>query len=252
MKLSVCIEMFWRDRPMGERIRRVKALGYGAFEFWGWKNKDIAEIRTAMDETGLALAIMCMEPTWCMTQRGNDQALLDGFAESLPVARTLGCTRLIIVPGDALPDEAADITRRRVVRKLKMLAPRAEDAGVTLVIEPLNPVVDHRGVWMTMLHQAVDIIEDVGSPNVKALDDLYHEQLVEGNLITNLRQYLPWIGHIHTANVPGRAELVGGEIDYRAVFAAIAASGYNGYVGLEYKPTRDTEAGLKDALALLP
>jgi hydroxypyruvate isomerase len=251
LTLSVCIEMFWPTLPMDERVRRVAALGFSAFEFWGWKNKDLDALRAATDQTGLALAVMCMEPTWCITQRGNDQTIVAGFVETLPVARAFGCTRLIIVPGDALPDESPDITRRRVVRKLKLLAPRAEDAGVTLVIEPLNPIVDHRGVWMTTVHEAVDIVEEVGSPNVKVLDDLYHEQLVEGNLIANLRQYAPWIGHIHTAGAPGRHELIGGEIDYAAIFAAIKGTSYSGYIGLEYRPTRETEAGLKETLALL-
>ncbi len=126
----------------------------------------------------------------------------------------------------------------------------AEEGGVTLVLEPLNPIVDHKGYWLVKLSDAADIVQEVGSPNLKILDDLYHQQLSEGNLIANLTTYLPWIGHFHTAGAPGRHELVGGELDYRTIFAAIARGGYTGYVGLEFAPTLADDDALRQALTL--
>ena len=133
---------------------------------------------------------------------------------------------------------------------MKKMAQAAEDHRVVLVLEPLNPIVDHPAYWLTKMSEAVDIIQEVASPSLKILDDLYHQQLTEGNLIANLTLYAPWIGHFHVAGVPGRHELVGGELDYRNIFAAISKSGYAGYVGLEFSPAGDDEAALKQALTL--
>lgn len=83
VKLSVCIEMFWRNLPVEERIAKVAALGYPAFEFWGWKNKDIEKTKAAMDETGLPLAGLCIEPNFCLIKRNVSAELLAGMRESV-------------------------------------------------------------------------------------------------------------------------------------------------------------------------
>jgi hydroxypyruvate isomerase len=162
----------------------------------------------------------------------------------------LGCTRLIVTTGNTLAGESFELTRRRAVRRLKQMARIAEDNGVVLVLEPLNPIIDHRGYWLTHLADAVDIVQDVDSPALKVLDDLYHQQVTEGNLIAKLSAYAPWIGHYHCAGVPGRHELAGGELDYRAIFAAIDRTGYDGYVGLEFLPAMDEAEALAQAQGL--
>src|SRR5574340_1571685 len=99
---SVCIEMFWRDLPMDERVRRVAALGFKAFEFWGWKDKNLDAIRDAQDQTALAVSVLCIEPNFSMTDRADDQIMVDGVTSSTAVAHSLGCSSLIVVPGNAL------------------------------------------------------------------------------------------------------------------------------------------------------
>jgi len=250
-KLSVCIEMFWRDLPHEERIARVAALGFPAFEFWGWKNKDIARIKDAAARCQIPVAALCIEPNSAFIKRAFEAELVKGMKETAVVAKGLGCKTIISTIGNVYDDESYEITRRRVVRNLAAVAPVAEDNGLTLVIEPLNTLVDHHGYWLTHMTQAVDIVQEVGSPAVKILMDLYHQQIMEGNIINNLTAYIAHIGHFHTAGVPGRHELVGGEQDYRAIFKAIDATGYGGYVGLEYSPTMDTDKSLKQALSLV-
>ncbi len=249
-KLSVCIEMFWRDLPHEERIARVAALGYPAFEFWGWKNKDLAKIKAAMEKHSLPIAALCLEPNGSLIKRGVADALVAGMRETAAVAHDLNCKTIISTVGDVLDDETYEITRRRVVRNIKAVAKVAEDEGLIIVLEPLNTLVDHHGHWLTGMPQAVDIVQDVGSPAIKILMDIYHQQITEGNIINNLTQYIGEIGHFHTAGVPGRHELAGGELDYRSIFRAIDATGYTGYVGLEYSPTMDTEQSLVQALSL--
>jgi hydroxypyruvate isomerase len=198
------------------------------------------------------VAAICIEPNFCLVDRGDDRPLLEGLAESAAVARSLGCRNLIVTTGNVLADETFEVTRRRVARKLRRMAHFCEQSGVTLLLEPLNPIVDHRGYWLVKLSDAADIVQEVDSPNLKILDDLYHQQLSEGNLIANLAAYLPWIGHFHAAGAPGRHELVGGELDYRAIFAAMDRLGYRGYVGLEFAPTIGEAAALQQALSLEP
>lgn len=249
-QISVCIEMFWRDQPHHERVGRVAQLGYRACEFWGWKNKDLDAIENALNDSGLVLAALSLEPGSSLIRRGYQQELVDGMRETARVAKRLGCSTVIATTGNTLDDETYEMSRRRVVRHLKALAPICEDRGLTLVLEPLNTLVDHHGYWLTRMAHAADIVEEVNSPAVKILMDLYHQQVQEGNIIANLTRYVPLIGHLHAAGVPGRHELVGGEMDYRAIFRAIDATGYQGFVGLEYSPTLDADASLRQALQL--
>ncbi|MHB1295813.1 MAG: hydroxypyruvate isomerase family protein [Anaerolineae bacterium] len=249
-KLSVCVEMFWRDLPLEERIARVARLGYPAFEFWGWKNKDIGAIQAAAARHNLPVAALCLEPGMALVRRSYEAALIEGMRETAVVAEKLGCRTIIATTGNTLDDETFEITRRRVVSNLRAVAAVAEDHGLTIVVEPLNTLVDHHGYWLAHMAQAVDIVQEVGSPAVKILMDLYHQQIMEGNLIANLTADIADIGHFHTAGVPGRHELVGGELDYRGIFRAIDATGYDRYVGLEFSPTMDPDVSLRQALEL--
>ena len=250
-RLSVCIEMFWPDCPYEERIARVAALGFTAYEFWGWKGKDLPAVRRAMDQYEIPLAALCLEPNASLLRRNCRAELMDGMRETARVAESLGCKTIIVTTGDTMDDETYEMSRRRVVRNLSALAAIAQDHGLTLVLEPLNTLVDHHGYWLTRMAQAADIVQEVDSPAAKILMDLYHQQITEGNLITNLTQYVADIGHFHAAGVPGRSELVGGEQDYSAIFEAIDDTGYGGYVGLEYRPLMETDLSLRQALGLV-
>jgi hydroxypyruvate isomerase len=249
-KLSVCIEMFWKDLPFEERVGLTAALGYKAFEFWGWGKKDIGKLQQAMQKHDMTLAALCFEPGMGLIRRNAEAELVKGMQDTAAVAKRLGCKTIIATVGNVFDDETYEITRRRVVRNMAAIGRVAADHGLTIVLEPLNTLVDHHGYWLTRMAQAVDIVQEIGSPAVKILMDLYHQQIMEGNLINNLTTYIDSIGHFHCAGVPGRHELVGGETDYRAIFKAIDASGYGGYVGLEYRPVLDTDESLKQALSL--
>ena len=252
MKLSICIEMFWLETPFEQRISLAQQAGYEAFEFWNWSNKNMEQIQAAQSETGLAVAGLVCEPGFSLAfpQRSDDEHV-KGVEASAKAAKALKCSTLIVTTGNVVAGETYEMTRRRVVRKLRRMAAVAADQGVTLVLEPLNPFIDHPGYWLTTMAQAMDIVAEVGSPNLKILYDIYHQQVTEGNIIANLRLYAPWIGHIHVAGVPGRSELVGGDLDYGAIFKAIDDVAYGGYVGLELRPTRGEEGALAEALSLL-
>jgi hydroxypyruvate isomerase len=121
-----------------------------------------------------------------------------------------------------------------------------EKAGVTAVVEVLNTYVDHAGYFLYYMRDAADLIDRVGSPNVKILCDLYHVQIMEGNLILNIRTHIDRIGHFHIGDHPGRHEPGTGEVNYRNVFKAIYDLGdrYQGYAALEYRPLAPLEENL--------
>ncbi|MFP3895972.1 MAG: hydroxypyruvate isomerase family protein [Anaerolineales bacterium] len=250
-KLSVCIEMFWREDPYEERIARVADLGFPAFEFWGWKNKQIEKIERAIKEYDIPLVALSLEPASSLIKRNMEAELIKGMKETASVATALGCKIIIATVGNTYDDETYEISRRRIVCNLSAMVPVAEAHGLTLVVEPLNTLVDHHGYWLTTMAQAADLVQEIQSPAAKILMDLYHQQIMEGNIINNLRTYIDYIGHFHSAGVPGRHELGGGEQDYRTIFEAIEATAYEGYVGLEYSPTLDPETSLKQALQLV-
>lgn len=250
VRLSVCIEMYWPELSYLERVQRVAASGLRAFEFWNYSDKDLPALQAAAQASDLAVAAFVCEPGFALTGPTAVNEHVAGVERAAEVGRLLGTSTLIVTAGNEVPGETYEMTRRRVLRKLKAMAAAAEQEGVVLCLEPLNVHDDHPGYWLTTMAQAADLIEEVASPSLKILYDIYHQQITEGSILANLRKHAPHIGHIHVAGAPGRGNLVGGDLDYRTIFAAIDALGYGGYVGLEFRPTGDTTDALAEAVML--
>jgi hydroxypyruvate isomerase len=133
--------------------------------------------------------------------------------------------------------------RATFVRNLRFAAREAGEQGVALTIEPINPR-DMPGYFLTQQADAHAICEEAGMPNLKVQMDLYHAQIVEGDLSAKLRHWLPQIAHIQIAGVPGRHEPDVGEVNFPFLFALLDDLGYAGWVGCEYRPRAGTSAGL--------
>ncbi|NLX70688.1 MAG: TIM barrel protein [Clostridiales bacterium] len=243
MKLSVCVEALFNGWDITEGMKAIKEAGVDAFEFWGWWGKDLDEIKRAKEELGLNIAAFCTRMISLVDSTLRED-YIKGLKETIEVARYLGCNKLITQVGNELGDVDRGQQRRNLVDGLKTCSPILEDAGITLLVEPLNTLVDHKGYYLYSSAEAFEIIDEVNSPNIKILYDIYHQQIMEGNLIANITQNINKIGHFHAAGNPGRHELTIGEINYGNVFKAIKESGYEGYVGLEYFPVEDPVKGL--------
>jgi len=168
---------------------------------------------------------------------------------AIPLAAAAGVPQVIALTGNRRGRRDAEgITA--CAEALRRIAPLAEERGVTVVVEMLNSLVDHPDHFADRTGIGVAIVEAVGSPRVKLLYDVYHMQVMEGNVIATLRRHLPHIAHVHTAGVPGRHELDGRqELQYPAIASALAEAGYGGWVAHEFVPTRDALAGLREAVA---
>ena len=128
---------------------------------------------------------------------------------------------------------------------LKAAAPILEEYDVTIMIEPLNTYVNHPGYYLWSSVEAFEIIREVDHPNVKVIYDIYHQQVMEGNIIPSITKNLDCIAHLHAAGHPGRNEMQYGENDYHNIIKAVDAAGYTGALGLEYRPLLDPIESLK-------
>ena len=168
-------------------------------------------------------------------QEGVDQAIL--------YAKTLGCERVNCLAGIAPQGVAAEKLRHTFVVNLRFAAKRFAKAGIRLLVEPIN-VRDIPGFFLNRSGQALSIMEEVGSENVGLQYDVYHMQVMEGDLARTIEQHLGRIGHIQIADNPGRHEPGTGEINYPFLFERLDSLGYSGWVGCEYKPLTTTAEGL--------
>jgi hydroxypyruvate isomerase len=180
----------------------------------------------------------------------NHDAIVKGMVAALPVAAKNGVPNLIAFFGNRKGMSDADAIKNCVAGLNRMKGP-AEDAGVTVVVELLNSKIDHKDYQGDRSAFGLEIVKAVNSPRIKLLYDIYHMQIMEGDVIRTIRQDKDWIAHFHTGGVPGRHELDDTqELNWRAVCTAIADMGYTGYVAHEFVPTRDPLTSLKEAVAL--
>ena len=248
MKFCVPLPCFFGGLPFETAVEKVSRLGYKYVEIYNWKNLNLDSAANALQKTGVTLLSMCTAE-FCLTDPAKRGSWVDGIRESCEAAAALGVKKLITQVGQ---DTGADrkIQHQSIVDGLKAGAEILERAGVTVMIEPLNVKVDHPGYYLTSSAEAFDIVRETGSPNVRVVFDIYHQQVSEGNIIPNIIENLDLIAHLHAAGHPGRNELQYGENDYINIFAAVDKAGYTGACGLEYTPLLGAEESLAEALRL--
>lgn len=250
MYYSACIPALFRGASPQEALTTVAACSIPAFELWGWWDQPTDEFALAQRQTGLRCAAMCtrMIPLNDPAQR---DAYVAGLRESIAVASRFGCRTLITQVGQEIPGVPRAAQHQSIVDGLRACVKILTEAGVTLVVEPLNTLVNHPGYYLSGSAEGFDIIREVDSPSVRLLYDVYHQQITEGNLLANITSNIDLIGHVHVAGVPGRHEpLTNCEIDYRVILAKLRELGYQGAVGLEYHPLLDVSTGLRAIAAL--
>ncbi len=167
-----------------------------------------------------------------------------GVEQAIGYATALDCKQVNCLAGLIPERVAAEKLRETFVANLKFAAPRFKAAGIRLLIEPINSIRDMPGFYLNHSRQALDIIRDVGSDNLFLQYDIYHMQIMEGDLASTIEKNLALIPHMQLADNPGRHEPGTGEINYAFLFDFIDRIGYTGWIGCEYKPLADTDAGL--------
>lgn len=238
MKYSVCIDALYSGEDITETLFSVKAAGFDTIEFWSWPGRDLEKLETGIRQLGMQVSCFCTDG-WSLTDPKEWEPYLEGLKRSISVAKRLGCDKLITQAGPERQEISHQEVLSNIAEGLKRCVPILEKNQITLMLEPLNLQVDHPGYSLAHISEALEILEKVNSKQVKLLFDIYHQQITEGNLLSNIRRALPYIAHFHTAGVTRRGELDEGEINYPYLFAKIKEMGYLGYIGLEYTPHRE-------------
>ncbi|MDR2390231.1 MAG: TIM barrel protein, partial [Planctomycetota bacterium] len=217
-----------------------------------WDNKDIPAVKAALRDNGLKLAAFQGDSGGRMVDRNEHGQFLDGVKKGLDIARELGAVNMFLMSDVLQADDrsvkpmdnpVSDAEKaENSVKMLETIAPLAEKAGVTALIEPLNTSVDHAGYSLCHTALAVDMLKKVGSPGVRLLYDAYHMQIMEGNVIATIRRFNEYFGHFHVADVPGRHEPGTGELNYPNILKELKASGYSRLVGFELDPLQGTSS----------
>ncbi len=259
---TLTVHNSWFKGEEYEKFAEAKKRGFSAMEILNWVGLDLPRLRAESDKNGVAVSAILVRSTDPEKQAliANTHgivhadaldAFVDAIRETVAAAQTVGTKNIVVTTGNEIPGLPRQAHHDNVVRALKAAAPLAEAADIQLVLEPLNILVNHKGYYLTTTAESVEIIREVGSPKVRVLYDVYHQQITEGTLIQTIRDNIQWIGHIHVGDVPGRKQPGTGEINYKNVFAAIRDTGFSGFVVFECGITEDVDTVCRKMWALL-
>ncbi|CAN5397288.1 hydroxypyruvate isomerase family protein [soil metagenome] len=249
IRLSANLGFLWPELGLLDRIDAAARAGFRAIELHFPYDIPAETVRAACVRHGLTL--LALNTGLGDVSRGefglgavpgrerDFQAKID---QSIAYCRDSGATAIHAMAGVVPPGEHR-LARETFLRNLDAASTKAKAHGLTLLLEPLNPV-DKEGYFYSTVGEAAAIIAELSASNVRLMFDAYHVGVAEGNVIRKLERHFPIIGHIQIAAVPSRAEPDEGEIAYGAIFDAIERLGYTGWIGAEYKPRETTDAGL--------
>jgi hydroxypyruvate isomerase len=245
-KISLCLETSFPELTIVDRVKKAADAGYTAVEFWDPSGVDVKKLAQAAAVAGVSIVGCTLnEPRSYQLDRQAGPVVAN-VKKSIAIAQELGCPTLIGLSSDL--EGRMDSQKNIIIENLKRVADLAVAGGVTIVIEPLNSLVDHKGCYLDTSTVGFEIVKCVDCPNIRVLFDIYHMQIMEGNLLANITANIDLVGHFHTAGVPGRHEVMGTEVNYPAIMKKLDELGYDKYVGLEYWPTYDHEQSIRDCL----
>jgi hydroxypyruvate isomerase len=249
-RFAANLSMLFTEVPLLERFGRAARAGFTAVELQFPYEQPAAVLREELVRHGLSMVLHNLPAgDWAAGDRGiaadpgRVAEFRAGVARAIEYATTLQVPRLNCLAGKLPPGVSAADARATLVVNLRHAAAALHEAGLTLLIEPINRF-DVPGFVLQRSDDALALMDEVGAPNLKLQYDVYHQQRTEGELAATIERLLPRIGHIQVADNPGRHEPGTGEIHWPYLFAHLDRIGYDGHVGCEYKPAAGTEAGL--------
>jgi hydroxypyruvate isomerase len=245
-RFAANLSLMFTEVPFLDRFEAAAVAGFKGVEFLFPYAFDIDDIRARLDAHGLQVVLFNLPPGhWDEGERGitalkgREDEFAAGVDLALRYADALGCPRVHAMAG--LEPHGTD--RDVYVRNLTLAAEWARGEGVDVLIEPIN-TFDMPGYFLTTTEQARDVIAAVGSANLGLQFDLYHRERMQGGVMAAISEFQPITRHYQCANPPDRSEPSCNVIDYAAVFLAIDATGFDGWIGCEYRPNAGTVAGL--------
>ncbi len=250
-RLCANLSFLYNELPFLERFAAAASAGFRGVEYLFPYEFDKDQIAEQLHKHKLTQVLHNLPAgNWAGGERGiacqprRVAEFEDGIEQAIAYATALGCRQLNCLAG--LRPAGLDPSRARetFIKNLQFAAPRLHAAGIKLLIEPINTKVDIPGFYLSSTRQALDIIQAVSSDNVFIQYDIYHMQIMEGDLARTIEANLKSIPHMQLADTPGRNEPGTGEINYPFLLGHIDRIGYTGWIGCEYKPRSTTDAGL--------
>jgi hydroxypyruvate isomerase len=249
-RFNANLSMMFNEVPFLDRFAAAAKAGFSAVEFLFPYDFPKEQVKEALDRAKLKLILHNMPPgDWAKGERGmailpgREAEFRAGVAKAIDYATHLGCPQIHCMAGLVPAGVPQAAMRETYVANLKYAAAETAKAGLRLLIEPINPR-DIPGYYLNTSKQGIEIMDAVGAPNLFLQYDIYHMQIVEGDLAPTMERLLPRIGHMQLADTPGRHEPGTGEINYPFLFGHLDRIGYQGWIGCEYRPAGDTVAGL--------
>jgi len=249
-KFAANLTMLFNEIPFLDRFEAAADAGFKGVEYLFPYAFDAGALADRLDRHQVTQVLHNLPAgDWDKGERGiacipgRAGEFQDGVGRAIDYARQLGCKQLNCLAGIAPAGADPERVRQTFVDNLRFASARLKEAGIRLLIEPVN-THDIPGFWLNRTEQAIAIIDEAGSDNLFLQYDIYHAQRMEGELGNTIGKHLARIAHIQVADNPGRNEPGTGEINYPWLFGHIDRLGYEGWIGCEYKPAAGTRAGL--------
>lgn len=250
LNLSLNIEPVLTNMDFYDRIKVAAELGFKAIEFWDSEEKDCKKLGRLAAQNNVKVAMCTINGIFRYALENPYPVLSKAVMETIRYMKEMDCGSMIIFSGNV--ESKGDSQKNIIIENLKRLSELAEKENIVINIEPLNSLVECKGHYLDSQYKGFEIIKCVNSPFIKMVYDIYHIQVMEGNIIENVVRNIELISHFHSAAVPGRNELFLGETDYPNILKAIEKTGYNGLFGVEYWPSyKDHMQSLKEVLVYL-
>jgi|GEM_PF-116959 len=253
-EVSFCLEMLFTILPFMERIEAAGKLGVDHIEFWDYRNKDLQAIERLADSGQITVTNFSGNRLYGMLDPKERAALLQEVTASIAVAKRLHCPRLMLLAqplsddgiAGGLPEGASrEALIDEFIASASAVGALAEEAGIDMVIEPLNTRIDHPGYFLNHSKLAFDCIMRVNHPRVRLLYDIYHMAAMGESIFEDIEGHLELIGYFHVADLPGRHEPGTGKIDYTRIYNLLRILNYRGVLGFEFS---SGEAGSRRAI----
>lgn len=251
IEAAINIETIYGDLDICEKIHKVSAAGFQAVEFWGWDGRDVEQIQRTCQECGVKVQAFSGTNKWSLCDRVHRREYMDWIFKSIEVAKKLDCHTLILFPNHFTPTGCSDFRKlysqeamiANITATLTYLVPVLEREQITVLLEPLCNTGSDAGMAVTDTCVGADIIRAVDSKYVRLLCDVFHMQMMHGNLVNNLVDNQDIVPYIHIADAPGRHEPGSGEIHFDYLIKQLREINFAGTVCMEYFPEGDTEEG---------
>jgi len=256
-KIASSVMLWTLKGSFDEKLDTAARAGMQSVELIGeyaqWSDADIARVKKTAGSFGLGMDTLLGSPDWnkrpvSMVDPAQRDAFLADVRNAIGYARKLEIPQIILMSGNAIAGRTHEEQYASLLEGAKRAGDLAAEAKLTMIVEPLNSLVNHKGFFLNTCTEGLKLVREVDNPHVRLLFDLYHEQVQQGNVIRTLAEAASEVAVYHVADNPGRNDPGTGEMNYPNIYKAIEKTGFGGYLTMEYLPLGDQAASLTKAV----